>query len=1677
MRSICAKRSYRLAPGVAMYRSILLALLLVGPTAALADAPVVPDNLVGWWQFEAGSETDELTGNWGDLTLEGDASISDGQLVVNSVDAVATGWARSAAYGGADLSNKTLVSWVSLDDIEQFGGSALTLDGLGSGVYDGLVYGGLAAYNWEAGSNGNLRTQSNGGQGLPTVGSLMQVSASYEVAGSFVHVTLCRNGAEVANYYSTPYGVWTAGAAEVVFGARQHLDWDGSVEGGLDARIAEARIYDVALDCQAARQIETAFDSDGDGTTDYLDTCAWDAANDADGDDVCGDVDACPNDSGTAEDGDGDGCLDDADSDGVVDSVDQCPDGDDTIDLDSDGVPDDCDFERSPVMITVTGNIDLVCVSSDGNYIDSETVRVQMPYNADQSHSYFEDYGESEYSYAYFDADAGLSNATEAFALNEGIYQTSFAEGYYDPIYAGTDSVSVTGSSGDGTYINLQLVGVDLFGDARDFPTIGEGAGVYYVSYMRPGEGAAQCSFSYFFYDQHSDDFTIEIEAYDSSSFDADEDGVVDADDDFPFDPDESTDTDDDGTGDNEDEFPENPNESADSDGDGVGDNSDVCATGDDNIDPDNDGIPTACDINRYPSTLIITGTVTTTCYDEFGTYFPQEETITYETHYAGLPDYFDAIYYNFYTYEYYKGVIQFESTGTLSSGWGTGTEVAPISHYHYNQYFPYPFFASRTQITVGADYNVDGGGEYAEVRFDVQGYDLYNDARSYARLGTTDGVSNVYYHRNLAGGGYCEYYGGGNSIDGHGFDPAFTATIVEFAGFVDTDGDGMDDRDDPCPNNAENDLDGDGMCEDVDDCPEQDATGFDAVKDGCIDDSDYDNILDNVDQCRFDYAPSEYDNDGDGCIDDSDGDGLPDDFDQCPFEHAGEFDLDSDGCIDDSDDDGLNDLVDICPNDPDNDIDGDGVCGDEDPCPEDELDDRDGDGVCDGDDACPDDPTNDVDGDGECNNGDLCPGDADTDGDLVCDADDTCPNDFFDDSDGDTVCDSDDMCPNDFFDDSDGDGACDSDDACPDDFVDDTDGDSVCDSDDLCPNDEFDDRDSDGSCDSDDLCPLDPLNDGDGDGTCASADPCPVDALNDRDGDGSCDSDDACPLDVNNDSDGDSVCDSDDACPADVLDDQDGDGVCDSDDVCPLDLLDDQDGDGVCDSDDVCPLDVLDDRDGDSVCDSDDVCPLDILDDADGDSVCDSDDACPADVRDDQDGDGSCDSDDVCPADFANDSDGDSLCDSVDPCPADPANDVDGDSLCGGVDPCPNDAGNDADGDFVCEYDGDCDDARDDVYPEAFEFCDGTDNDCDDDLSLAAACADECGDSVVDTSVPDNSAPACPNPAVYTSLNTLAKLTAWMTNPTTSAYISGNINAGNVDLLLNTNCDVKMVTGKTLSGVEDLVVVARNVTISGNIVATGDVLMRASVKSYVASTSTVQAATFTTEAPTVDLRGDNAAGAALCAEAGTLLNAKETLWNLGGQTAMFNAATSANVYGDFSNGTAFTVTSGGTIYHRSDSLLSNVGAVVFDAVGAVDMAGDIDAATSVDVVGASAIARNTALWSSAGDIRVESTGTASLGLYGVITTSGWLDAVAANGLLFYTGATISSSDGVYFDVGGRFDGRGRITGNDWVYIDSGSWQLRSTHDFSGNSECYIAGSKVGSVSPVGCSVGSPAAE
>ncbi len=122
-----------------------------------------------------------------------------------------------------------------------------------------------------------------------------------------------------------------------------------------------------------------------------------------------------------------------------------------------------------------------------------------------------------------------------------------------------------------------------------------------------------------------------------------------------------------------------------------------------------------------------------------------------------------------------------------------------------------------------------------------------------------------------------------------------------------DSDGDGIIDRKDDCPNTplgavvdnsgCPGDSDSDGILDGLDDCPAtpKAAAGYIDVF-GCPIDTDYDGVPDYRDHCR--EGPAGAMVDSIGCPVDSDGDGVYDGLDDCPGTRAG-IEVDERGCID----------------------------------------------------------------------------------------------------------------------------------------------------------------------------------------------------------------------------------------------------------------------------------------------------------------------------------------------------------------------------------------------------------------------------------------------------------------------------------------------------------------------------------------------------------------------------------------------------------------------------------------------------------------------------------------------------------------------------------------------------------------------------------------------------------
>ena len=142
---------------------------------------------------------------------------------------------------------------------------------------------------------------------------------------------------------------------------------------------------------------------------------------------------------------------------------------------------------------------------------------------------------------------------------------------------------------------------------------------------------------------------------------------------------------------------------------------------------------------------------------------------------------------------------------------------------------------------------------------------------------------------------------------------------IIEFSFGAgrDSDGDGVPDRRDKCPNTPPGvqvdehgcpvDRDGDGVPDYMDDCPDE--PGDPKLK-GCPD-RDGDGIPDKDDECPDTPGLAKFK----GCPD-TDEDGVPDHLDKCPNTPRG-CPVDEHGCPLDSDGDGVIDCEDKCPNEP----------------------------------------------------------------------------------------------------------------------------------------------------------------------------------------------------------------------------------------------------------------------------------------------------------------------------------------------------------------------------------------------------------------------------------------------------------------------------------------------------------------------------------------------------------------------------------------------------------------------------------------------------------------------------------------------------------------------------------------------------------------------------------------
>ncbi|MFK5923821.1 MAG: DUF1553 domain-containing protein [Verrucomicrobiota bacterium] len=214
-----------------------------------ADKPVGPKPFA-WWDFEKDFK-DQLGKLHGKAF--GKARIADGALVVDGRSHVAT---EALA---ADLKEKTLEVLVVLDDINQRGGGAITVQSLNGSAFDSIVIGERQARRWISGSNGFVRTLDFKGATEEVESEPVRMAMVYEADGT---IRAYRNGEPYgAPYKKTGLHHFKGGDTQILFALRHGKSGGNRM---LKGRILEAKLYDRALN---EKEIAAAAGADFQGVT------------------------------------------------------------------------------------------------------------------------------------------------------------------------------------------------------------------------------------------------------------------------------------------------------------------------------------------------------------------------------------------------------------------------------------------------------------------------------------------------------------------------------------------------------------------------------------------------------------------------------------------------------------------------------------------------------------------------------------------------------------------------------------------------------------------------------------------------------------------------------------------------------------------------------------------------------------------------------------------------------------------------------------------------------------------------------------------------------------------------------------------------------------------------------------------------------------------------------------------------------------------------------------------------------------------------------------------------------------------------------------------------------------------------------------------------------------------
>jgi Protein of unknown function (DUF1553)/Protein of unknown function (DUF1549)/Concanavalin A-like lectin/glucanases superfamily len=199
------------------------------------------------WNFETDA-MDDIANLHG--TLHGGAKLKRGRLCLSGSGAYV-----ETSTLNRELKSKTLEAWGSVINLAQAGGGLISVEALGGGVFDAIVFGEREPKKWIAGSEGFQRTKDlQADAETSTLNELVQIVVVYDTDN---RIQLYRNGKPYGDAY-TPAGpnstlrTFAAGNTHILFGLRH----TGAGNGFFHGEIEEARLYDRAL---SSSEVSTSF--------------------------------------------------------------------------------------------------------------------------------------------------------------------------------------------------------------------------------------------------------------------------------------------------------------------------------------------------------------------------------------------------------------------------------------------------------------------------------------------------------------------------------------------------------------------------------------------------------------------------------------------------------------------------------------------------------------------------------------------------------------------------------------------------------------------------------------------------------------------------------------------------------------------------------------------------------------------------------------------------------------------------------------------------------------------------------------------------------------------------------------------------------------------------------------------------------------------------------------------------------------------------------------------------------------------------------------------------------------------------------------------------------------------------------------------------------------------------